>query len=252
MSDLDFQSTTYMLDGTPLSIRLIRSGRRVKTITLGFDQRRGIYLAVPALMRSHEIADFLKSREEWLREFKSDLANSPPPPDWDKGALIPFRGQDVLVVVDHQADLRRNDGVLVQRSIDGCELSVSVPEDVAPERRYGVISDAIEQWYISEAKQHLPQRLAEWSELTGLRPERVRVGNARQRWGSCTGKRTISLTWRLVQQPDRLSDYVIVHELAHLREMNHQRPFWDLVESIMPDARARSKELRKRSHMSVG
>lgn len=252
MSVEDLQSTTYLLDGTPLPIRLIRSGRRVKTITMGYDLRRGVYLAVPALMRSDEIARFLKSREDWLREYKAALANTPPPPDWDEGALIPFRGKDVLVVVDRDADLRRNDGILVQRSIDGSELCVSVPEGVEPARRYPVISEAIEQWYISEANQHLPQRLAEWSELTGLRPERVRVGNARQRWGSCTAKRTISLAWRLIQQPDRLSDYVIVHELAHLREMNHQRPFWDLVESIMPDARARSKELRKRSHMSVG
>ena len=252
MAKATIQSATYWLDGEPLPYRLVRSGRRVKTISLEYKPGRGISLAVPSYMSNGDVARFMQSREQWLRSWKSMIAKAPPPRDWDNGAVIPFRGEDVCVIVDQSGELRRHDGILVQRSIDGGELRVSVPQGMEREQRDRGIAAAIEQWYIGEAKLHLPTRLAQWSELTGLRPERVRVGKARARWGSCSGRRNINLTWRLILLPDRLSDYVIVHELAHLREMNHQRQFWDLVESILPDARERRKELRKRSSMTEG
>ena len=252
MPKATIQSATYWLNGEPLCYRLVRSYQRFKTITLDYKPNYGISLAVPSDMTDREIGEFLRSKEDWLRKCRSVMSNASQLPDWGKGEVIPFRGKDVLVVVAHNADLRRHDGILVQPSIDGGELSVSVPDGLESAQRDRGIASAIEQWYVSEAKLHLPVRLAQWSELTGLHPERVRIGKAMSRWGSCSAQRYINLSWRLIKLPERLSDYVLVHELVHLRELNHQRPFWDLFESIMPDARVRRKELREASRMSVG
>ena len=76
----------------------------------------------------------------------------------------------------------------------------------------------------------------------------MRLSNARSRWGSCHVSGRISLNWRLIQLPPHLVDYVVVHELAHLREMNHSPRFWSLVGRIIPDYQARRRELRREAH----
>ena len=246
------QLTTYTLDGIPLKYRLIRSGRRVKTVTLQFnaddpDPDRRLWLSVPHGMSDRQISDFLQSREDWLRKCRKALDNAPSRKDWDKGELIPFRGTNILAIVDPHAELGKLDGLLVQRSMVSNELRFGVPDGVNGYERDRQIQDEIERWYKNEARQYLPGRVAHWSDLTGLVPERVRIGSAKTRWGSCSFRKSINLSWRLIKLPDPLSDYVIVHELAHLQEMNHQKGFWDLVESILPDAKERRKRLRAQS-----
>ena len=76
-----------------------------------------------------------------------------------------------------------------------------------------------------------------------MRPARLAIRGQRTRWGSCTSRGTVSLNWRLVLLPSRLADYVIVHELCHLRHMNHSRRFWSLVASVIPDWAERRSEL---------
>ena len=244
MTRPNVELATYLLDGEPIEYRLVRSGRRVKTITLQVDETRGMTLSVPQDMTRRAIRDFLDSRVQWLRDCKQTLTATSKTRDWDNGQTIRYRGNDVQVVLDRGAELGPKDGVLVQRSMDGDMLRVSVPNGESGRELDIQISQALERWYVSEAREHLPARLAQWSNLTGLVPDRVRVGNARTRWGSCSLKRSINLSWRLIKLSDYLTDYVMVHELAHLQELNHQRPFWDLVESIMPDARERRKRLR--------
>ncbi|TDY43422.1 hypothetical protein C7445_11170 [Alicyclobacillus sacchari] len=90
----------------------------------------------------------------------------------------------------------------------------------------------------------LPKRTWALATEHGLFPEIVRVREQRSRWGSCSTKRNIQLNWRLIQAPDRIVDYVIIHELAHLREMNHSQRFWSIVETIIPDWRQRRAWLK--------
>ena len=99
--------------------------------------------------------------------------------------------------------------------------------------------------YRELAKQIIPQRVKHYADLTGLLPRSVKISNARKRWGSCSAKGTINISWRLVLAPPEAIDYVVVHELVHLVERNHSQRFWRRVAEILPDFKACRKYLKQ-------
>ena len=107
----------------------------------------------------------------------------------------------------------------------------------------GELRGLIEHWYRREAAAHLAGRVEHYSPRLGVRPSRVTIRGQRSRWGSCSGKGTVSLNWRLMMVPGALADYVVVHELCHLRHMNHSPRFWAMVGGIIPDYRDRRRHL---------
>jgi hypothetical protein len=102
----------------------------------------------------------------------------------------------------------------------------------------------VEREAIARAKRELPVRLLELATLHGLTVTRVSVRNQRSRWGSCSRTGAISLNWRLVQMPDSVRDYVMIHELMHLKRMDHSPAFWKLVTAACPDAASARAWLR--------
>ncbi|MDF3001857.1 MAG: metal-dependent hydrolase [Bacillota bacterium] len=110
------------------------------------------------------------------------------------------------------------------------------------------ISAADAARYKKQAKEYLQHKCRYYSQLMGLIPSAVRINSAKTRWGSCNGRGEINFTFRLIFAPEELIDYVVVHELAHLKEMNHSASFWAVVEQTMPDYRERRKRMREYQH----
>jgi hypothetical protein len=119
---------------------------------------------------------------------------------------------------------------------------VRLPE--APEVRRAVVA-----WYKREALAHLSQRVTELAARAGIAPPRVMLSSAMARWGSCNSRREVRLAWRLVKAPAEMIDYVVCHELAHLRHMNHSRAFWAEVERQCPDYRSLRERLFATDHL---
>lgn len=103
----------------------------------------------------------------------------------------------------------------------------------------------LEGWFRDRAGELLAERMAHLAHALDVSYARITVRAQRTRWGSCSSRGTVSLNWRLVLLPAALADYVLAHELAHLREMNHSPAFWALVGSVIPDYRARRRELER-------
>lgn len=101
----------------------------------------------------------------------------------------------------------------------------------------------VEAWYRREAKHCLPARMAPYARMLDVEPRRVSVRGQRTRWGSCSSRGTICLNWRLLLLPSDLCDYILVHELCHLRHLDHSAKFWGLVESVFPDYAEREARL---------
>lgn len=105
-------------------------------------------------------------------------------------------------------------------------------------------SEAEEAAYRKAAKALLPELVKRWSERMGLYPEGITITGARTRFGSCSGKNRLSFSWRLMQYPEEAVEYVVVHELSHLKHRNHGPEFYALVARYMPDYKRREKLLK--------
>lgn len=98
---------------------------------------------------------------------------------------------------------------------------------------------------LAQAREYLPMRVDYWSGIMGLMPTGLKITSARTRFGSCSGKNSLCFSWRLMQYPPEAIDYVVVHELAHIRHHNHSPAFYALIERYMPDWRERMKLLKE-------
>jgi predicted metal-dependent hydrolase len=119
-------------------------------------------------------------------------------------------------------------------------LLVALPRDAGEAQ----IRDAVQSWLQREARRVFAERAAHFAERLGVRVKRLSLSSAATRWGSANADGSVRLHWRLIQHPRATIDYVVAHELAHLREMNHSLRFWAIVESVVPDYRDVRRSLR--------
>ena len=110
------------------------------------------------------------------------------------------------------------------------------------------IKKLIRAWYYAEAGKVLAERIAVYAPKLAVNPRKVAVKEPRRQWGSCTRKGSLNFNWKLVMAPIEIVDYVVVHELSHLRHLNHSRDFWQTVAAIVPDYKQRRKWLKANGH----
>ncbi len=159
--------------------------------------------------------------------------------DWRDGTSIPFLGEAVIVVLDPRATgaVLNTDAAAataVQGQIVGVPkltLHIGLPHTATPEQ----IRDAVQSWLQRQARRVFEERCRHFTQQLGVRYTRLSLSSAQTRWGSATADGTIRLNWRLIHFAMTTIDYVVAHELAHLREMNHSPRFWDVVRSVVPD-----------------
>ncbi len=111
--------------------------------------------------------------------------------------------------------------------------------------RYPEPSEQEREEYIRRAREELPGKISHYSAVMGLYPTGVTITGARKRFGSCSGKNRICFSWRLMQYPEAAVDYVVVHELAHIRHKDHSKAFYDCVAQVFPDWRERRALLKE-------
>lgn len=102
-----------------------------------------------------------------------------------------------------------------------------------------------EQWLRTEGAERFQQKTAFWAARMKVTYGRITIRDQKTRWGSCSSRGNLNFNWRLLLMPERVMDYVIVHELAHRREMNHSAAFWQIVETYLPDYRERRQWLKE-------
>jgi predicted metal-dependent hydrolase len=162
--------------------------------------------------------EFATRNTGWLEQQLQRLAQQPKPPVvWSLGTEILFRGERVRIEPDTDGQIRCG-----TEKITVAEATADLRPDIQKHLR-------------QLAAGELPARVRELAALHGITVARVSVRNQKSRWGSCSRRGTISLNWRLIQTPAFVRDYIILHELAHRREMNHSDKFWREVARLCPD-----------------
>ena len=222
------------LEGEAVPYRLIRSRRRSIGIEIASG---GAVVRAPYWVRVGEIHSFLLEHANWIRKKLATWRAARAlvrPEDWRDGGLVRYEGQDLrLSVFASRSRLAASDLF---------DLRIGIPKPT--EER---IRDAVEEWLKCAAGASFPQRVARCCARLGLTAPAVKLSNSRTQWGSCEhhpGRALIRLQWRLIQLSPELADYIIAHEVSHLREMNHSPRFWATVATLYPTYREAEKRLR--------
>jgi predicted metal-dependent hydrolase len=197
--------------------RLIRSRRR--TLSLIVERDGSLTVRAPLRLPEAEIKRFVDSKGAWIERKQAQAAQAMSVAHrYLEGELFPFLGEDynLHLVPGLRPALVFKNGFRLNslRAPDG-ELLFT-------------------RWYRQQARDWIEARVAYYTGLHGFQPGKVRISSARTRWGSCSTRGTLSFTWRLVMAPEPVIDYVVVHELCHLKVLSHSKAFWAHVARILP------------------
>ena len=204
----------------------------------------GVDVVAPLRMPDADIAAFVEHNRAWidakLAALQQVLAAHPGSARLIDGSTILFRGQPVR--------LRVRAGARPQVR-EGSDIEVTVPATPADADREAVVERILTRWLRWSAQDTALSYVQRHGRRHDLMPSAVRIKQHRRLWGSCTAKGTINLNWRLVLAPPAVFEYVVVHELCHLREAHHQASFWRLVRHILPGFDEQRRWLRASGHL---
>lgn len=216
----------HKVSGRELPLRVVENARATR-LTLRIDANgRGLRVTVPPGIAAREVENFLDRHQGWL---EARLAKLPDQPRVRPGIKLPLRGRPHLIV--HEPGKR---GTVEVRENDGEPIIVVFGDEKHLPRR---ICDFLKR----EAKREIEALVAKHTAEVGRKAKAIRFKDTSSRWGSCTSDGTLSFSWRIMMAPAPVIDYLVAHEVAHLKEMNHGPKFWALCNHLCP----RTNEMRQ-------
>ena len=217
---------------------LLKRSQQRRSIVLSVDEH-GLTVSAPWRSSERRIVGVIRDAEAWVLK-KLDVWSAFPARNqsWIQGDKVRYLGRDLSL------HLTTESVATLATLQDGDRLQVSLAEPYHKDS----VKAAVVKWYRRHAQSNFSGRIGEFSPRLEVPAPRLLLSSARTRWGSCNAKREVRLNWRLIQAAQSTIDYVVVHELAHLIEMNHSRRFWKLVASVCPHYREACAEL---NHMGL-
>ena len=205
---------------------------RSKRKTLAIYVREGVVeVRAPLRMPDEEIVRFINAKEAWIEEKLAHLGERAARREsfsLDYGSLVAYRGGECPIEARAGDYIGFDEGVFY------------MPPGLTQDQ----VKSACVDIYRMLAKKDLTKKSLEFAWKMSACPTAVKINGARARWGSCSSKMSINFSWRLMMADDDLIDYVVVHELAHLIELNHSDKFWAVVAGVLPDYAERRARLR--------
>ena len=237
-----------MLGHARVAYEFTRAKRRTIGFVVGAD---GLVVRAPKWVPLYEVEAALQEKADWIvrklgetRERHERMASARI--EWRDGTTLPFLGESVVVVLDPrheftgvggelkgEAALHTDEAApnLTLEGVPRLTLHLSLPHHATPEQ----IRDAVQAWLMRQAKRLFTERLNHFAPLLGVQWKKLSLSSAGTRWGSASADGSIRLNWRLVHFKRNVIDYVVAHELSHLRVMDHSPRFWDTVRTVVPD-----------------
>lgn len=228
-----------LINGQVLDYTLRRSTRR----SIGFMiNEHGLRVSAPKWVTLAAIESALHDKQRWIfskltQRHERSIQHTPQ--EWSDGSRLPYLGSHLTL----RLRVAASSAILYDAA--AAELHVSLPFGASGPQ----LKQEVHAWLQQAAKSLFAERLPHYADKLGVSYQSFALTSARTQWGSCTAQRKIRLNWRLIHFPLPLIDYVIAHELSHLREMNHSPRFWATVQSIYPDHALARKTLREQARM---
>lgn len=219
------------LGGQTIRYQIVRSARR--SVGLKIDQQ-GLTLQLPRRFALRDIDAVLQDKSNWILTKLAELQARPAAPSLAAATEIDWLGEAYPLQISASRSAVKA-GVIYLAAADNA-----------------AIPTALSRLMQREARQFLAERLQHWAAQLKLQPNAMQLSGARTRWGSCSATGGIRLNWRLMQAPVPIIDYVVIHELCHLVEMNHSPRFWALVASACPDWKQKRAWLKQHGARYLG
>lgn len=221
-------------------IRIEYEFRRSKRRTIGFlVNENGLRVTAPRWATLKSVEEAIREKERWitsklhyfLHQYKKRQTT---PLQLENGTTLPYLGSNLL--------LRLQNGPVNHVLMNEITKELLVTSSHTAQ---STAEENLRTWFQEKARQFFAERLPVYAAMLGVNYRSFSLSSAKQRWGSCSISGNIRLNWRLIYFSPSLIDYVIVHELAHLREMNHSKRFWEIVSQAYPDYKAARKALNQ-------
>lgn len=240
--------------------------RRGKRRTIGFSVgAEGLVVSAPKWVPLYEIDKAVQEKSGWIvkklhetraRQHRLESTRI----EWKNGATLPFLGEAVVLVIDPRHAFGGVGGELKNNGLTGAvlhaggnasdnslpegtqlSLQIALAHDATPEQ----IRDSVQAWLMRQAKRLFTERLNHFAPQLGVQWRKLSLSSAGTRWGSASADGAIRLNWRLIHFRQSVIDYVVVHELSHLRVMDHSPRFWDTVRTVVPDYAVLRSQLKE-------
>lgn len=225
--------------GRQVPFIVTRSRKRRRTVAFKMQADGTLVVMAPQSAGLRALQKLAQQNAAWVARKLAERDRGPVRCDFSDGSVLPYLGHACVI------RLTVGGGASGSCSLRRRAWHVHVPDEtLSPEARAAETRLELQLWLKRRARVLLKKRLDLWAVRMGLSRYRFVLAGAEHRWGSCSTDDTIRLNWRLILSPLPLLDYVVVHELAHIRHKDHSAFFWGLVERYIPDWRARRKSLR--------
>lgn len=228
-----------MVLNLPFPVEVIRTPRKYSTSIQIINGK--VRVRVPKNLANHQIEKLITKRSAWIRENLRLHAEMTPhnQKEYVNGEKFAYLGRNYSLKIDSTD----SNGEVKLKT--GC-LQVLIPQHHIGDKKTAVLG-YLEHWYRQKAWQRLTEKTQIYVKKLQVQPKSVQVRSYKARWGSCSVAGDISYNWRIIMAPQRIVDYVVVHELCHILEHNHSPRFWQHVENQMPDFREHKEWLKQNS-----
>ncbi|MDD2234171.1 MAG: SprT family zinc-dependent metalloprotease [Desulfitobacteriaceae bacterium] len=218
----------------------LKISTRAQRITIYVRQGQ-VKVSVPVGVAERQVQKFILSKQQWIYKYWQQFQEQQILRDrkiYKSGQIFPYRGRNLTIEVGEHG--YKTIGVsLIQDN-----LWINFPVNAPLENRPYYIKKALVFWCKKQARQIFRNKLDHYAGIMGVKYKTLRIKEQKTKWGSCSAQGNINLNWKVIMAPDIVIDYLIIHELAHLKYLNHSRDFWDLVADYMEDYKQWRKWLK--------
>lgn len=224
-----------------------RHSTRAKNLSITVAKGR-VRVTIPVGATVEQVLRFAEAKKQWV--FKhvknyNSISAQMITKEYVAGEKFPYMGQELLLRTSSQP------GKFTTIQLESDVVWVLISEDIPKGQWPEVIKKSLLYTYQKQAKKVFKEKLDHYAKIMGLQYNQMRIKQQRTKWGSCSRKGNINLNWKVLMAPTEVIDYLIVHELAHLKHMNHSKEYWRFVESFMPGYKKSQKWLKENGEKLV-